>query len=177
MGSIVIPSPVNILMVDDQPSKLLSYEVMLSELGRKSVVKRPPAARLWECWLKNGLRGRSDGTSACRARWIRTRRNDSSASSISKDRYHFYLSPSILRTWIASKGMRAWRCGRIFPCRSSRNYCARGSVFLLSFTARRAPAGVAKPGASPAIAEFDYRARLRNRGASRANSMTASVRT
>ena len=28
-----MPGPVNILMVDDQPAKLLSYEVMLEELG------------------------------------------------------------------------------------------------------------------------------------------------
>jgi len=31
--SMTITEPVNILMVDDQPSKLLSYEVMLGELG------------------------------------------------------------------------------------------------------------------------------------------------
>src|SRR5882724_5967246 len=37
MTTTIPPSPVNILMVDDQPSKLLSYEVMLAELGENLV--------------------------------------------------------------------------------------------------------------------------------------------
>jgi signal transduction histidine kinase len=37
MSTTMIPRPVNILMVDDQPSKLLSYEVMLGELGENLV--------------------------------------------------------------------------------------------------------------------------------------------
>jgi Signal transduction histidine kinase len=51
MGSIVIPSPVNILMVDDQPSKLLSYEVMLSELG-ENLVKAASGREALELLLK-----------------------------------------------------------------------------------------------------------------------------
>ena len=37
---------VNILMVDDQPAKLLSYESILSELGEK-LIKAIRAGRLW----------------------------------------------------------------------------------------------------------------------------------
>ena len=33
-----MPDPVNILLVDDQPAKLLSYEVILQELGENLLV-------------------------------------------------------------------------------------------------------------------------------------------
>lgn len=36
---------VNILMVDDQPGKLLSYEVILSELGENLIKALPGAKR------------------------------------------------------------------------------------------------------------------------------------
>ena len=38
------PEKVNILMVDDQPSKLLTYEVMLAELGESQVARFDPDA-------------------------------------------------------------------------------------------------------------------------------------
>jgi CheY-like chemotaxis protein len=43
--------PVNILMVDDQPSKLLSYEVMLGELG-ENLVKATSGREALELLLK-----------------------------------------------------------------------------------------------------------------------------
>jgi signal transduction histidine kinase len=51
MSTTPIPSPVNILMVDDQPSKLLSYEVMLGELG-ENLVKATSGREALELLLK-----------------------------------------------------------------------------------------------------------------------------
>jgi signal transduction histidine kinase len=45
------PGPVNILMVDDQPSKLLSYEVMLEELG-ENLLKATSGREALEILLK-----------------------------------------------------------------------------------------------------------------------------
>jgi len=41
---------VNILMVDDQPAKLLSYEVMLGEL-EENLIKGSSAKEALELWL------------------------------------------------------------------------------------------------------------------------------
>jgi signal transduction histidine kinase len=49
--SMTITEPVNILMVDDQPSKLLSYEVMLGELG-ENLVKAASGREALELLLK-----------------------------------------------------------------------------------------------------------------------------
>ena len=38
---------VNILLVDDQPAKLLSYEVILRELGENLIKATSGAARRW----------------------------------------------------------------------------------------------------------------------------------
>jgi signal transduction histidine kinase/ActR/RegA family two-component response regulator len=46
--------PVNILLVDDQPGKLLSYEVMLSDLGENLFTARS-AAEGFQCLLKNEI--------------------------------------------------------------------------------------------------------------------------
>lgn len=43
--------PVNILMVDDQPAKLLSYEVMLGELG-ENLIKATSGTEALEHLLK-----------------------------------------------------------------------------------------------------------------------------
>jgi signal transduction histidine kinase len=51
MTTTIPPSPVNILMVDDQPSKLLSYEVMLGELG-ENLVKASSGREALELLLK-----------------------------------------------------------------------------------------------------------------------------
>jgi signal transduction histidine kinase len=51
MNMTITTSPVNILMVDDQPSKLLSYEVMLAELG-ENLVKASSGREALELLLK-----------------------------------------------------------------------------------------------------------------------------
>lgn len=48
------PGPVNILMVDDQPAKLLSYEVMLEELG-ESLLKASSGREALEILLKTDV--------------------------------------------------------------------------------------------------------------------------
>ena len=47
-------------MVDDQPAKLLSYEVMLGELG-ENLIKATSGREALELLLKNGRRRRADG--------------------------------------------------------------------------------------------------------------------
>ena len=50
----------NILMVDDQPGKLLSYEVILSELG-ENLIKARSAREALEHLLTQRHRCRADG--------------------------------------------------------------------------------------------------------------------
>jgi two-component sensor histidine kinase/DNA-binding response OmpR family regulator len=45
---------VNVLLVDDQPAKLLSYEVILQELG-ENLIKAASAREAFECLLKNDV--------------------------------------------------------------------------------------------------------------------------
>ena len=40
--------PVNVLLVDDQPAKLLAYEVILKELG-ENLIKTASAREAFEC--------------------------------------------------------------------------------------------------------------------------------
>lgn len=47
-------APANILLVDDQPAKLLSYEVILRELG-ENVIKAASAREALECLLKHDI--------------------------------------------------------------------------------------------------------------------------
>ena len=47
-------SKVNILMVDDQPAKLLSYEVILGELG-ENLIKATSGSEALEQLLKNDI--------------------------------------------------------------------------------------------------------------------------
>jgi CheY-like chemotaxis protein len=44
----------NILMVDDQPAKLLSYEVILGELG-ENLIKANSGTEALDCLLKNDV--------------------------------------------------------------------------------------------------------------------------
>src|SRR5215813_2020444 len=46
--------PVNILLVDDQPAKLLSYEVILSALG-ENLIKASSGREALDCLLKNDV--------------------------------------------------------------------------------------------------------------------------
>ena len=46
--------PVNILLVDDQPAKLLSYEVMLRDLG-ETLIKASSGRQALEQILKNDI--------------------------------------------------------------------------------------------------------------------------
>ena len=46
--------PINILLVDDQPAKLLTYEVILSELG-ENLIKAGSAREALEYLLKNDI--------------------------------------------------------------------------------------------------------------------------
>jgi PAS domain S-box-containing protein len=46
--------PVNVLLVDDQPAKLLAYEVILKELG-ENLIKTASAREAFECLLKNDV--------------------------------------------------------------------------------------------------------------------------
>src|ERR1700687_4870962 len=54
MNTTITASPVNILMVDDQPSKLLSYEVMLGELG-ENLIKATSAKQALEILLNTDV--------------------------------------------------------------------------------------------------------------------------
>jgi CheY-like chemotaxis protein len=51
-GGSAMREKVNILMVDDQPGKLLSYEAILAELG-EVLIKAQSANEALECLLKN----------------------------------------------------------------------------------------------------------------------------
>jgi signal transduction histidine kinase len=54
LGEHMIKEPVNILLVDDQPSKLLTYETILSELG-ENLIKANSGKEALECLLKNEI--------------------------------------------------------------------------------------------------------------------------
>jgi signal transduction histidine kinase len=48
------PDKVKILLVDDQPAKLLTYEVILAEIG-ETLIKASSALEAFECLLKNDI--------------------------------------------------------------------------------------------------------------------------
>jgi CheY-like chemotaxis protein len=50
-GDIMIKDPINILLVDDQPAKLLSYEAILQGLG-ENLIKAGSAREAFEHLLK-----------------------------------------------------------------------------------------------------------------------------
>src|ERR1700742_2180999 len=50
----VSDSKVNVLLVDDQPAKLLAYEVILRDLG-ENLIKAASAREALECLLKNDV--------------------------------------------------------------------------------------------------------------------------
>ena len=57
--------PVNILLVDDQPAKLLTYEVILAELG-ENLIKANSAREALEQLLEDTTSPSCWSTSACR---------------------------------------------------------------------------------------------------------------
>src|SRR3979490_1518963 len=50
----IINDTVNVLLVDDQPAKLLAYEAILQELG-ENLIKTASAREAFECLLKNDV--------------------------------------------------------------------------------------------------------------------------
>jgi CheY-like chemotaxis protein len=58
---------VNLLMVDDQPAKLLSYEAILEGLG-ENLIKAGSAREALEILLKTEVAGGLDGCQHARAR-------------------------------------------------------------------------------------------------------------
>jgi len=50
----IVPDKVNILMVDDQPSKLLTYEAILAELG-ENLIKANSGREALELLLKTDI--------------------------------------------------------------------------------------------------------------------------
>src|ERR1700735_1191663 len=100
---------VDILLVDDQPAKLLAYEVILKELGENLVVATSGReARLDPLW--GALGPRSAGISPqersrrysrrrlhARARRLRTRGHDPRASALPENRDDFHFRDSGFR--------------------------------------------------------------------------------
>ena len=84
---------VNILLVDDQPAKLLAYEVILKELGRKSRGRdlRPGGAGIPAQERRRGHSGRRLHAGTGR---LRTRRHDPRASALPEDRDDLHLGDS-----------------------------------------------------------------------------------
>ena len=77
-------------MVDDQPAKLLSYEVILKELD-ENLIKAHSGREALDQLLRNGYRRRADGRQHAGTRRFRVGRHDSAAPTVSKDRHHFYF--------------------------------------------------------------------------------------
>ncbi len=81
---------VNILMVDDQPAKLLSYEVMLAELG-ENLIKANSAKEALEILLKTDVAVVLMDVSMPELDGFELADDDSPASPLSEDRDHFYF--------------------------------------------------------------------------------------
>ena len=81
---------VNILMVDDQPAKLLSYEAILNELG-ENLIKAHSGQRSPGPVTEERYRCGSDGRQHARTRRLRTRRYDSAASTLSENSDYLYF--------------------------------------------------------------------------------------
>ena len=81
---------VNILLVDDQPAKLLSYEAILSELG-ENLIKASSGARGAGAPAQDRHRGRPDGRLHAGARRLRAGGDDPPASALPEDGDHLRL--------------------------------------------------------------------------------------
>ena len=81
---------VNILMVDDQPGKLLTYEAILGELG-ENLIKASSGREALEHLLKNEYCRGPDGRQHAGTRRIRIGRHDPPAPSLSGNRHHLHF--------------------------------------------------------------------------------------
>ena len=126
----------NILMVDDQPGKLLSYEVILKELG-ENLIQARSATRGPRPAAAQRHRRRPDGRQHAGDRWLRARRHDAPASRASRRPPSSSSPPSISPTSTASRAIRA-APSTTSPSLSSRSSCAPRSASSPSCTARRA---------------------------------------
>ncbi len=91
-----IQDKINILMVDDQPGKLLTYEAILSELG-ENLIKANSGREALEHLSENRHRRRADGRKHAGTRRIRIGGHDSPASPLSGDCDHFYFRGALDR--------------------------------------------------------------------------------
>ena len=81
---------VNILMVDDQPAKLLSYEVMLGELD-ENLIKATSGKEALEILLKTDVAVVLMDVSMPELDGFELATHDSPAPALSENRDHFYL--------------------------------------------------------------------------------------
>ena len=85
-----VREPVNILLVDDQPAKLLSYEVILGELG-ENLIKANYGQRGAGCPAEDRRRRRARRRVHARSRRLPAGRDDPRASALREDGDHFHL--------------------------------------------------------------------------------------
>jgi hypothetical protein len=74
----------NILMVDDQPGKLLTYEAMLGELGENLIKAHSGMEALARTPAENRHRPRAHGCEHARNGWLRNGADDSRSPTLSK---------------------------------------------------------------------------------------------
>ena len=104
--------PVNILLVDDQPSKLLTYESILGELG-ENLIKVSSATEALEFLLRNDVAVVLVDVVHAGARWLRAGGDDPAASAFSADVDHLRLGAppdrprSAARLRVRRGGLRA----------------------------------------------------------------------
>src|SRR5580704_4235280 len=101
---------VNILMVDDQPGKLLSYEVILKELNENLI--KAHSGRVARSFAQNRHCRGADGREHARARWLRAGGHDPATPAISANRNYFYLRGTFDRPR-STQGLRT-RGGRLY---------------------------------------------------------------
>ena len=126
---------VNILLVDDQPGKLLSYEAMLGDLG-ENLIKASSGTRSPGASAQDRHHDRADGRQHAGARRLRAGGDHPPAPPLSEDGDHLRLGGAPDRPGPA-QGLRVrarWTTSR---SRSSRSCCAPRSGSSPSSTARR----------------------------------------